>query len=113
MIALWSSPEGKALLHSTTRDPGGAFFPDPKAPRPASARVTAHAPGAKALAVAGTRVALFGGYGPETSRLCVGTLDDDRLIVTGKYRITLPDGTPIHQLAALLRQAGDQLYRAG
>jgi hypothetical protein len=48
--------------------------------------------GAKALAVAGTQVALFGGYGPEASRLCVGVLDDDRLTVTGKYRLTLPGG---------------------
>jgi hypothetical protein len=50
--------------------------------------------GATALAVSGTRVALFGGYGAQASRLCVGVLDGDRLTLTGQYRLTLPGGDP-------------------
>ena len=48
--------------------------------------------GASALAVAGSRVALFGGYGPDHDRLAVTTLDADRARLGGEYRIVLPDG---------------------
>ena len=48
--------------------------------------------GAKALAVAESRVALFGGYGPDYDRLAVTALDGDRARPAGEYRIVLPDG---------------------
>lgn len=50
--------------------------------------------GAAALAVAGSRVALFGGYEPGHDRLAVGDLVDGRLQVTDRYRLVLPDGSP-------------------
>ncbi|MEV0675896.1 hypothetical protein AB0I60_05160 [Actinosynnema sp. NPDC050436] len=51
--------------------------------------------GAKALAVGGSRIALYGGYGPDHDRLVVGVLSDDRLHVTGEYRLVRPDGQPL------------------
>lgn len=51
--------------------------------------------GATALAVAGSRVALFGGYEPGHDRLAVGDLVDGRLQVTDRYRLALPDGSPL------------------
>jgi len=50
--------------------------------------------GASALAVAGSRVALFGGYGPNHDRLAVTELDDERARLSGQYRIVLPDREP-------------------
>jgi hypothetical protein len=51
--------------------------------------------GARALAVAGSRVALFGGYEPGRDRLAIGDLVDGRLQITGRYRLALPDGSPL------------------
>jgi hypothetical protein len=51
--------------------------------------------GASALAVAGSRVALFGGYGPDHDRLAVTALDAGRARPDGEYRIVLPDGKPL------------------
>jgi hypothetical protein len=51
--------------------------------------------GASALAVAGSRVALFGGYGPDHDRLAVTELDDERARLGGQYRIVLPDREPL------------------
>ena len=51
--------------------------------------------GASALAVAGSRVALFGGYGPDHDRLAVTELDAGHARPGGEYRIVLPDGTPL------------------
>ncbi|OLF07059.1 hypothetical protein BU204_35890 [Actinophytocola xanthii] len=48
--------------------------------------------GARTLAVAGSRIALFGGYGPDHDRLVVGVLDGDRFHPTGEYRVVQPDG---------------------
>ena len=48
-----------------------------------------------ALAVAGSRVALFGGYGPDHDRLAVTELDAGRARPGGEYRIVLPDGRPL------------------
>jgi hypothetical protein len=50
--------------------------------------------GARALAVHGERVGLFGGY-DESDRLVVGTLGEDALTVEREYRLTLPDGAPL------------------
>lgn len=44
VIALWSTAEDQPALMSTTTQPGWATFPDPRAPRPVTARVTVHAP---------------------------------------------------------------------
>jgi hypothetical protein len=51
--------------------------------------------GASALAVSGSRVALFGGYGPDYDRLAVTTLDAEHARADGEYRIVLPDGEPL------------------
>ena len=51
--------------------------------------------GAGALAVAGSRVALFGGYGPDHDRLAVTELDTGRARPDGEYRVVLPDGEPL------------------
>ncbi|SEG83514.1 hypothetical protein SAMN04489712_11610 [Thermomonospora echinospora] len=51
--------------------------------------------GAKALAVGGSRLALYGGYGADRNRLAVGDLGDEALRVTGEYRVVLPDGQPL------------------
>jgi hypothetical protein len=51
--------------------------------------------GARALAVAGSRVALLGGYGPGHDRLAVTELDADRARPAGEYRVVLPDGEPL------------------
>lgn len=51
--------------------------------------------GARALAAAGTRAALFGGYAAERDRLTIGNLDGDCFIVTQKCRLTLPGGLEI------------------
>ncbi len=51
--------------------------------------------GASALAVAGSRVALFGGYGADHDRLAAADLGDDRAEPTGEYRVALPDGQPL------------------
>ncbi|WP_460395127.1 hypothetical protein [Actinophytocola sediminis] len=50
--------------------------------------------GASAIAVDGDHVALFGGY-DDPHRLATGVLDEDRLHVTGEYRLVLPDGEPL------------------
>lgn len=51
--------------------------------------------GARALAVAGSRVALFGGYGPDHDRLAVTELNAGRARPGGQYRIVLPGGQPL------------------
>ena len=51
--------------------------------------------GASALAVAGSRVAVFGGYGPDHDRLAVTKLDPVPARLGGEYRIVLPDRTPL------------------
>ena len=53
--------------------------------------------GASALAVAGSRVALFGGYGPDRDRLALAELSADRAGPAGEYRVVLPDGQPFPQ----------------
>ncbi|MET0493213.1 MAG: hypothetical protein ABW000_08795 [Actinoplanes sp.] len=44
---------------------------------------------------AGTRVALFGGYGPDRDRLVLADLGPGRLRRRGEYRLALPDGSPL------------------
>ena len=51
--------------------------------------------GASALAVAGSRVALFGGYGPDHDRLALAELGADRAQPAGEYRVVLPGGEPL------------------
>jgi len=51
--------------------------------------------GARALAVAGSRVALFGGYGPDYDRLALTELGADRAQPAGEYRIVLSGGEPL------------------
>ena len=51
--------------------------------------------GASALAVAGSRVALFGGYGPDYDRLALAELGADCAQPAGEYRVVLPGGERI------------------
>jgi hypothetical protein len=51
--------------------------------------------GVRALAVAGSRAALFGGYGPDHDRLAITNLTGDYSRPVGEYRIVLPDGQPL------------------
>ena len=51
--------------------------------------------GASALTVAGSRVGLFGGYGPDYDRLALAELGADRAQPEGEYRVVLPGGEPI------------------
>jgi hypothetical protein len=51
--------------------------------------------GASALAVSGSRVALYGGYGLDRDRLAVGQLRDDHFQLTGEYRLVLPGGAAL------------------
>jgi hypothetical protein len=63
--------------------------------------------GAKALAVGDSRVALYGGYGPDHDRLVVGVLGDDRFDVTGEYRLVQPGGQPLPATAEVLGRGSD------
>jgi hypothetical protein len=63
--------------------------------------------GAKALAVGGSRVALYGGYGSDHDRLVVGVLGDDRFDVTGEYRLVQPGGQPLPATAEVLGRGSD------
>jgi hypothetical protein len=51
--------------------------------------------GACALAVASSRVALFGGYGPDHVRLALAELGADRAQPASQYRVVLPGGEPL------------------
>ena len=53
--------------------------------------------GASALAVAGPRAALFGGYGPDRDQLALAQLSADRAEPAGEYRVVLPHGEPLPQ----------------
>lgn len=44
VIALWSTAADVQAVTSTTTQPGWAVFPDPRAPRPVTTRVTLHSP---------------------------------------------------------------------
>ncbi|SFR02990.1 hypothetical protein SAMN04488564_102224 [Lentzea waywayandensis] len=63
--------------------------------------------GAKAIAADGSRVALYGGYGPDWDRLVVGELGDDRLHVTGEFRLVQPDGQPLPRSAEVSGRGAD------
>lgn len=63
--------------------------------------------GVRALAVGGSRIALYGGYGPDHDRLVVGVLGDDRLHVTGEYRLVQPDGQPLPATAHVVGRGAD------
>jgi hypothetical protein len=54
-----------------------------------------HLTGVRALAVSGSRVALYGGYRPDRDRLTVGALTAGRFRPEGEYRLVLPDGTAL------------------
>ena len=43
----------------------------------------------------GSRVPLFGGYGPDYDRLALAEFDADRDQPAGEYRIVLSDGEPL------------------
>ena len=44
MVAVWTTPEGREAVTSTTVSAAGASFPDPGAARPVAARITVHTP---------------------------------------------------------------------
>jgi len=77
-----------------------------------------HVTGIKALAVSGSRAALYGGYGPDHDRLAVGLLDGDRFQQTGEYRLVLPGGAPLPPQALVIGRgaclhllSGDDWYQ--
>ena len=51
--------------------------------------------GVSALAMAGSRVALFGGYGPDYDRLALTELGTDRAEPAGEYRVVLANREPL------------------
>ena len=59
--------------------------------------------GASALAVAGSRATLFGGYGPDRDRLGLAQLGADRAEPAGEYRVVLPDGEPLPSMSSTNR----------
>ncbi|MFB9925474.1 hypothetical protein ACFORO_04035 [Amycolatopsis halotolerans] len=63
--------------------------------------------GATALAVHGSRVALYGGYEPLRDRLVAGVLDDGRFRVTGEYRLVLPDGQEVPRQARVFGRGAE------
>ena len=65
--------------------------------------------GASALAVAGSHVALFGGYGPDYDRLALTELGADRARPAGRYRVVLSDGTPLPAGTAVIGR-GSRLH---
>jgi hypothetical protein len=83
---------------STTRPPGLGTTPASRSSRSTTAsswdgRTTSTAP--KRLAVTGSQVALYGGYGPNHDRLAVGQLQAGRLRLTGEYRLVRPGGASL------------------
>jgi len=44
VVAVWTTPEGREAVTSTTVSAAGASFPDPGAARPVAARITVHTP---------------------------------------------------------------------
>jgi hypothetical protein len=44
VVAVWTRPEGREAVTSTTVSAAGASFPDPGAARPVAARITVHTP---------------------------------------------------------------------
>ena len=69
--------------------------------------------GASALAVAGSRVALFGGYGPNHDRLAVTELDAGRARLSGEYRVVLPDGEPLASCTQVIGRGSRLHFLAG
>jgi hypothetical protein len=69
--------------------------------------------GASALAVAGSRVALFGGYGPDRDRLALAELSADRAEPAGEYRVVLPDGKPLPQGTQVIGRGSCLHFLAG
>jgi hypothetical protein len=69
--------------------------------------------GASALAVAGTRVALFGGYGPDHDRLALAELGADRTQPAGEYRVVLPGGEPFPACTQVIGRGGRLHFLTG
>jgi hypothetical protein len=44
VVAVWTTPEGREAVTSTTVSAAGVSFPDPGAARPVAARITVHTP---------------------------------------------------------------------
>ena len=65
--------------------------------------------GVRALAVAGSRVALAGGYGADYDRLALTELGTDRAQLAGEYRVVLPDGEPLPPGARIIGR-GSRLH---
>jgi hypothetical protein len=81
-----------------TRAPGPAITPISPVVRIRDGAVTGwhnDMKDASALAVAGSRVGLFGGCGPDYDRLALAELGADRAGPAGEYRVVLPGGEPI------------------
>ncbi len=73
--------------------------------------------GATALAVSGSRAALYGGYDGDRDRLVTGTLGAGRFTVDREHRVVLPDGRDMPPTAHVVGRgsrlhvvAGDRWY---
>lgn len=64
--------------------------------------------GVRALAVAGQRAGLFGGY-DSPDRLVLGNLHDGEFHPTGAHRLTLPGGVPLPRSATVIGR-GHELH---
>ncbi|MFC7220663.1 hypothetical protein ACFQLX_21240 [Streptomyces polyrhachis] len=69
--------------------------------------------GAKALAVDGTRVALFGGYGEACARLVVGELESEDFQPECEYRVVLPDGKTLPPKTQVIGRGFDLHFLTG
>ncbi len=63
--------------------------------------------GASALAVDGSTVAFFGGYGPDQDKLITTVPLENRLLVTGEHRVVQPDGRPLPGSARVVGRGGE------
>ncbi|MEU8118704.1 hypothetical protein AB0C21_08335 [Spirillospora sp. NPDC049024] len=62
---------------------------------------------AHALITDGSRIALYGGYGPDRDRLIAGRLTDDQMRSTGEHRVVLPNGHRLPKEARVIGRGPD------
>jgi hypothetical protein len=65
------------------------------------------AQGARALAVADTNIALYGGYGPYRDVLVIASRGQDQLHKLAEYCLVLPDGSPLPATVQAIGRGAD------
>jgi hypothetical protein len=63
--------------------------------------------GARALAVADTTIAMYGGYSPNRDVLVAASLGQDQVYKLAEYRLALPDGSPLPATARAIGRGAD------